>query len=103
MRYGTLFGKAVGWAVFILQLLLERAPAAWGCTPPQRRMLWGTRFAPPQGPNCSFLSIPLHQSFLVVGAKCLGLGQRIWREVMLSKDKIHVHCPGGRLQVMLSW
>lgn len=66
MRYSTLFGKAVGWAVFILQPLLEQAPAAWGCMPPRRGMLRGT-----QGPDCSFLSIPLHQSF---GAECLGLG-----------------------------
>lgn len=82
MRYDTLFGKAVGWAVFILQLLLEQAPAAWGCTLPGRGMPQGTHFAALQVPNSSFLC-PLHQSFLVVGAKCLGLGQRTWCEVGL--------------------
>lgn len=39
MRYGMLFGQVVGWAVFVLELLLVCAAS---------EMLLGTHFGPPR-------------------------------------------------------
>lgn len=94
----TLFGKAVGWAVFIFELLLEQAPAVWGMQAATERMLQCTHFTAPKG---FFLSISLYPSFLVVGIKCLGLRERTWCEVILFLHRQNSCAVSwGRLQMM---